>query len=78
MPVTVPGQLFQFRDAIAALLQRQGFVTDHIPQVPVVIAELLRLALLFHTSVLEEQFALTDVFCLFYHSVFDGPELFLL
>ena len=25
-----------------------------------------------------EQFALTDVFRFFYHSVFDGPELFLL
>ncbi len=64
-----------------SLLQSQGVITDDVPQVPVVIggvAKLLRFALMLHALVLKEQFALPDIFCFFYHSVFDGPEFFLL
>lgn len=42
------------------------------------VAKLLRFALMLHALVLKEQFALPDIFCFFYHSVFDGPEFFLL
>lgn len=81
MLVAAPGQCFQLRDSVAALLQSQGVITDDVPQVPVVIggvAKLLRFALMLHALVLKEQFALPDIFCFFYHSVFDGPEFFLL
>lgn len=81
MFVTVFSQFFQFRDSFAALIHGQRLITDDIPQSPVVVrlvTEFLRLALLFHTLVLEEQFALTDVLCFFYDRVLDRPELFLL
>ena len=81
MLVAVFSQFFQLRDGVSAFLQSQALVTDLISQCPVVVrgaVELLRFALLLYTLVLEEQFALPDIFRFFDDSVFDCTEFFLL